>query len=40
LEKADGLEIDEVKVLKGKDWITVEAKVSKIKAGIHHLFEI
>lgn len=37
LDKADGLVIAEVKVPKGKDWNTVEAKVSKFQPRIHNL---
>ncbi|MBW8331738.1 MAG: family 43 glycosylhydrolase [Prolixibacteraceae bacterium] len=37
LDKADGPVIAEVKVPKGKNWNTVEAKVSKFQSGIHHL---
>jgi len=37
LDKVDGPVIAEVKVPKGKNWNTVEAKVSKFQSGIHHL---
>jgi hypothetical protein len=37
LDKADGPVVAEVKVPKGTSWNTVEAKVSKFQAGIHHL---
>ena len=40
LDKADGAVIAEVKVPKGTSWNTVEAKVSKIHSGIHHLFVV
>jgi hypothetical protein len=37
LDKADGQVIAEVKVPKGKSWVTVNAKVSKQQTGIHNL---
>jgi hypothetical protein len=37
LDKADGPVIAEVKVPKGLNWNTVEAKVSKFQSGIHHM---
>lgn len=37
LDKVDGLVIAEVKVPKGKNWNTVDAKVSKFQSGIHNL---
>jgi hypothetical protein len=37
LDKADGPVIAEVNVPKGKEWNTIEAKVSKFQSGIHHL---
>lgn len=40
LDKADGLAIAEVKVPKGTSWNTIEAKVSKFQAGIHHLIVV
>jgi len=36
LDKADGQVIAEVKVPKGKSWVTVNAKVSKQQTGIHN----
>jgi len=36
-DKTDGPMVAEVKVPKGTSWNTIEAKVSKIQAGIHHL---
>ncbi len=40
LDKFDGPVVAEVKVPMGTDWKTVEAKVSKYQAGIHHLFMV
>ncbi len=40
LDKADGQVIAEVKVPKGTSWNTVEAKVSKLQGGIHHLIVV
>ncbi len=40
LDKTDGPVIAEVKVQKGKSWITVEAKVSKFQPGIHNLIVV
>ncbi len=40
LDKADGPVIAEVKVPKGKNWNTVEAKVSKFQSGIHNLVAV
>jgi len=37
LDKTDGPLIAEIKVPKGKNWNTVEAKVSKYQTGIHNL---
>ena len=37
LDKSDGQLVAEIKVPKGKGWNSVEAKASKIKAGIHNL---
>ncbi len=37
LDKIDGPVIAEVKVPAGKSWNTIEAKVSKLQTGIHHL---
>ena len=37
LDKVDGPVIAEVKIPKGKDWNTIEAKVSKFHSGIHHM---
>ncbi len=37
IDKVDGPVIAEVKVPKGVNWNTVEAKVSKFQSGIHHL---
>jgi hypothetical protein len=36
LDKTDGPVVAEVKVPKGTSWNTVDAKVSKFQAGIHH----
>jgi len=40
LDKADGPVIAEVKVPKGTNWNTVEAKVSKFESGIHNLIVV
>ena len=40
LDKTDGPVIAEVKVPKGTSWNTIEAKVSKFQAGIHHLIVV
>jgi hypothetical protein len=40
LDKIDGPVIAEVKVPKGTSWNTIEAKVSKFQAGIHHLIVV
>lgn len=40
LDKVDGPVMAEVKVPKGKNWNTVEAKISKYQPGIHNLFVV
>ncbi|MFA5328060.1 MAG: family 43 glycosylhydrolase [Prolixibacteraceae bacterium] len=40
LDKVDGSVVDEVKIPKGKDWNTVEAKFSKAQKGVHNLFVV
>jgi len=40
LDKVDGPVVAEVNVPKGKNWNTVEAKLSKFQSGIHDLFVV
>jgi len=40
LDKVDGPVIAEVKVPKGTNWNTIEAKLSKQQTGIHNLFVV